>query len=254
MVVSGLVLPAAWPVNVRTGPSECDANAPPSVRVNRIFRDAAEDACIGALSPDSEQQDALSVIVRETPIAGLLVLEPSRHRDSRGCFAETWSSRTFAGLGLPTGFVQDNLSLSHRVGTVRGLHCQAPPHAQGKLVRCAHGALTDVAVDVRRGSATYGQHVMVDLTAANGRQLWIPAGFLHGFVTRQPDTELAYKCTAAYDAGSERVVRWDSLGIDWGLDRSPTLSERDATAPAFADFDSPFHTADREKETLACAS
>ena len=130
--------------------------------------------------------------------------------------------------------------MSAAVGGLRGLHFQAPPHAQGKLVRCGRGRLLDVAVDVRRGSPSYGRWVAEELSFENGRQLWIPAGFLHGFVTREPDTEICYKCTDHYAPDCDGGVAWDSVGIDWGLDGAPVLSAKDAAAPALADFDSPF--------------
>lgn len=178
--------------------------------------------------------------IETTPIAGLLVLTPRRFGDARGFFAETWNRRTLeaAGVHLPE-FVQDNHSVSAAAGTLRGLHYQAPPHAQGKLVRCGRGRLWDVAADARRGSLTYGQWFGIELSAANGRQLWIPAGFLHGFVTREPDTEVIYKCTDYYAPQADGAVRWDSLGIGWGVE-APVLSEKDAAAPSFAEFQSPF--------------
>ena len=179
--------------------------------------------------------------IEKTALPGVLILVPSRHGDSRGFFAESWNRRTLreAGLDLPE-FVQDNHSLSAAAGTLRGLHFQAPPHAQGKLVRCGRGRLLDVAVDVRRGSPSYGRWVAEELSFENGRQLWIPAGFLHGFVTREPDTEICYKCTDHYAPDCDGGVAWDSVGIDWGLDGAPVLSAKDAAAPALADFDSPF--------------
>ncbi len=146
------------------------------------------------------------------------------------------------GLNLPE-FVQDNHSLSRDTGTIRGLHFQSPPHAQGKLVRCGRGRLFDVAVDIRQGSPTYGKWVGADLSFENGRQLWIPAGFLHGFVTREPDTEIIYKCTDHYAPECDGAVRWDSgtIGIDWDLSgAAPVLSGKDAGAQDFADFTSPF--------------
>lgn len=178
--------------------------------------------------------------IETTALSGVLVLTPARFGDSRGFFSESWNRRTLtaAGVELPE-FVQDNHSLSARKGTLRGLHYQAPPHAQGKLVRCGRGALIDVAVDGRRGSPTYGQHVAVELSFENGRQLWIPAGFLHGFVTLSDDTEICYKCTDYYDKASDGAVRWDSLGIDWGVS-DPVLSDKDRDAVAFSDWQSPF--------------
>lgn len=180
--------------------------------------------------------------IETTALPGVLIIVPPRHGDDRGFFSESWNRRSLeaAGVSLPE-FVQDNHSLSRQAGTVRGLHYQSPPHAQGKLVRCGRGRLLDIAVDARRDSPTYGQWVGVELSFENGRQLWIPAGFLHGFVTREPDTEIVYKCTAHYDRDSDGAVRWDSLGIDWGVE-SPMLSPKDAGAPAFADWSSPFVT------------
>ncbi|WP_026759163.1 dTDP-4-dehydrorhamnose 3,5-epimerase [Sediminimonas qiaohouensis] len=175
-----------------------------------------------------------------THLQGVLILTPRRHGDARGFFSETWNRRTLeaAGVFLPE-FVQDNHSMSARAGTLRGLHYQAPPHAQGKLVRCGRGRLFDVAVDVRRDSSTYGQWLGIELSFENGRQIWIPPGFLHGFVTREPETEIQYKCTDYYAPDCDGAVRWDSVGIDWGL-RDPILSEKDAQAVPFDAFESPF--------------
>ena len=178
--------------------------------------------------------------IEETKLPGVRILTPRRFGDERGFFAETWNARTFADAGLDTAFVQDNHSLSEKVGTLRGLHFQAPPHAQGKLVRCGAGRLLDVALDIRRGSPTYGDWLAIELSAANGRMLWIPKGFAHGFVTREPGTEIVYKCSDFYAADADRAIRWDSCGIDWGLHGDPVLSGKDAEAPAFAAFDSPF--------------
>ncbi|WP_417601095.1 dTDP-4-dehydrorhamnose 3,5-epimerase [Pararhodobacter oceanensis] len=179
-----------------------------------------------------------------TQLDGVLLLTPRRFGDARGFFAETWNEATLreAGLHLPH-FVQDNHSFSAARGTVRGLHYQAPPVAQGKLVRCARGRLMDVAVDVRRGSKTYGQWIAEELSFENGRQLWIPAGFLHGFATLEPDTEIAYKCTARYAPEVEGAVHFNDpdLAIDWGVDlTTAVVSEKDAAAAAFADWTSPF--------------
>ena len=178
--------------------------------------------------------------IEETALPGVLILTPARHGDARGFFSESWNRRTLeeAGVRLPE-FVQDNHSLSAKAGTLRGLHYQAPPHEQGKLVRCGRGALYDVAVDGRRGSPTYGQWVGVELSFENGRQLWVPPGFLHGFVTREDDTEVVYKCTGFYDKAADGTVRWDSLGIDWGV-AEPILSDKDKAAVPFAQWQSPF--------------
>ncbi|MDA7635188.1 dTDP-4-dehydrorhamnose 3,5-epimerase [Alphaproteobacteria bacterium] len=153
------------------------------------------------------------------------------------CF---YDKRLFSGLGLDAEFVQDNYSLSHAVRTLRGLHFQAPPAAQGKLVRCGHGAIFDVAVDIRRGSPAYGQWEGYKLTEENGHQLYVPMGFAHGFVTLEPDSEIVYKCTDYYVLETEGAVRWDSCDINLPLSVDPTLSDKDAIAPALADFDSPF--------------
>lgn len=130
--------------------------------------------------------------------------------------------------------------MSREVGTLRGLHFQSPPQPQAKLVRCGRGRLFDVAVDIRKGSPTYGQWFGAELSFDNGLQLLIPAGFLHGFITREPDTEIIYKCSDYYAPDCDGAVAWDSCGIDWGFEGTPVLSEKDAVAPALADFDSPF--------------
>ena len=165
---------------------------------------------------------------------------PSRFGDNRGYFGETYSRRKYSVLGFDVEFVQDNHSLSHVVGTLRGLHFQAPPHPQGKLVRCGRGAIFDVAVDIRRCSPTYGQWEGYELSADTGHQLYVPVGFAHGFVTLEPDSEIVYKCTDYYAPETEGAVRWNSCGIEWPLSGDPILSDKDAIAPALADFDSPF--------------
>lgn len=171
---------------------------------------------------------------------GLMLINPALHKDDRGWFSETWSAPRLAAAGLDVAFLQDNHSHSTRAGTLRGLHYQAPPHAQAKLVRCTRGTVRDVAVDARRGSPTFGRWVAVELSADNHRQLLIPAGFLHGFVTLTDGTEVQYKCSDIYTPDCDGAVRWDSLGIDWGLPGDPILSGKDAAAPAFADWTSPF--------------
>lgn len=178
----------------------------------------------------------------ETPLAGAFILTPRRFGDARGWFSEVWNSRTLAEVGIEVAFVQDNHSFSAPKGTLRGLHYQSPPHAQGKLVRCASGTVWDVAVDVRGPSSTYGAWHGVELSAENGRQFWIPEGFLHAFVTLTENAEVLYKCTDHYAPDCDGGVLWNSasLGIDWPLDGDPILSEKDATAPDFADWTSPF--------------
>ena len=179
--------------------------------------------------------------VEKTKLDGVLLITPKRFGDTRGFFSESWNRRAMTDAGLDIGWVQDNHSLSVQPGTVRGLHFQAPPHAQAKLLRCGRGTLFDVAVDVRKGSPTYGAWVGYELSADNGRQLLIPAGFLHGFATLAPETEIIYKCSDYYAPECDGAVRFDSLDIDWKLGPlEPVLSEKDATAQAFSDFDSPF--------------
>jgi len=180
--------------------------------------------------------------IEQTPLAGVLILTPNRFGDDRGFFSESWNRRVLADHGIDLDFVQDNHSLSAATGTVRGLHYQSPPAAQDKLVRCGQGALFDVAVDVRRGSPTYGQWFGIELSAENGKQLLVPKGFLHGFITRAPNTEIIYKCTDYYAPDCDGAVRFDDplIGIDWGLDGDPVLSAKDAVAPGLAEFDTPF--------------
>ena len=167
---------------------------------------------------------------------------PQRFSDRRGFFAETYSRQKYLEMGIDVEFVQDNHSLSRDVETLRGLHFQAPPHAQGKLVRSGRGALFDVAVDIRRGSPTYGQWVGYELSAKNGHQLYVPMGFAHGFVTLEPDSEIVYKCSDYYAPEAEGALRWDDpdIGIEWPLQGNPILSEKDAIAPLLKDFESPF--------------
>ena len=183
------------------------------------------------------------MLVESTALRGLLLIKPKRFGDHRGFFAETYSTRVLAEHGAKERFVQDNHSLSAQVGTVRGLHFQVPPHAQAKLLRCGRGSLFDVAVDIRKGSPTYGQWFGAELSFENGWQMFIPAGFAHGFVTREPETEIVYKCSDYYAPETEGALRFDDpdIGIDWGLDSSEViLSEKDTLAGSFADFDSPF--------------
>lgn len=169
-------------------------------------------------------------------------IEPRRFGDARGFFAETWSRPKMAEAGIDIDFVQDNHSFSAAAGTVRGLHFQAPPRAQDKLVRCGRGRLWDVAVDIRAGSPTYGHWYGTELSFENGRQLLVPAGFAHGFVTLEPDTEIVYKCSDTYAPETEGALLWNDpdLAIDWPLPGEPVLSEKDAAAPRFAGFESPF--------------
>ena len=177
-----------------------------------------------------------------TSLPDVLILTPKRFGDDRGWFMETFNAARVAEAGLNLSFVQDNHSMSAKVGTLRGLHFQTPPHAQDKLVRCSKGAILDVAVDIRRGSPTYGKWTAVELTEANGKQLLVPKGFLHGFVTRSENTEVQYKCTDVYAPDCDGGIRWDDaeIGIDWGLTGDPVLSAKDTVAPLLRDYDSPF--------------
>ncbi len=173
---------------------------------------------------------------------GLQVLSTNRHTDERGFFAETYCRKKFVEYGINIEFVQDNHSISETAGTLRGLHFQAPPFAQAKLVRCGRGAIFDVALDIRRGSPTYGQWQGIELTEENGLQFFIPIGFAHGFVSLVPSSEIIYKCSEYYAPEKEGSIVWNdpSLAIEWPLDGKPMLSSKDATAPQFESFESPF--------------
>lgn len=166
-----------------------------------------------------------------------------RHGDERGFFSETYNQEAYSRAGIKSVFVQDNHSLSHQAGTVRGLHFQVPPPAQAKLVRCGRGSIFDVAVDLRAGSPTFGQWHGELLSFENGKQLYIPEGFAHGFMTLERDTEIVYKCADFYAPECEGSVRFDDpgIGIEWpdpGV--VPTLSDKDARAPLLSDINSPF--------------
>ena len=178
--------------------------------------------------------------IEDTSLPGVKLLTPARFGDARGFFSESYSRRVLAEHGITLDFVQDNHSMSAQVGTVRGLHFQSPPHAQDKLVRCGRGRLFDVAVDIRKGSPTYGQWYGAELSFDNGQQLLVPAGFLHGFVTREPDTEIIYKCSDYYAPDCDGAVHWDSCGIDWAFEGDPVISAKDAAAVPLSEFDSPF--------------
>lgn len=185
----------------------------------------------------------MSIEATDLALPGALLLKVKRHGDPRGSFSEVWSRRQFAACGIHSDFVQDNWSLSREVNTVRGLHYQAPPHAQDKLVRVTRGRITDVIVDIRKGSPTFGRFEAVDLSADDGLQIFVPSGFLHGFVTREPDTEVVYKCSNYYAPGFEGAVRFDDpdLAIAWGVEADDAiLSEKDAKAPSFRELGSPF--------------
>ena len=185
----------------------------------------------------------MSSVFEETSLPGVAVITPRRFEDPRGYFSETWNKKMLAEYGVDIDFVQDNQSMSVHAGTLRGLHYQTPPHAQDKLVRCTRGAIFDIAVDIRAGSPSYGQWIGVELTAENGKQLLVPKGFLHGFVTRQPDTEVMYKCSDFYAPDCDAGIRFDDpeIGIDWGCPADEiTLSEKDTGHPSLRDITSPF--------------
>ena len=171
-------------------------------------------------------------------------LIPTRRlEDDRGWFVETYHQPRWAERGVAETFVQDNHSFSRLAGTIRGIHFQAPPHAQAKLVRCARGSIRDYAIDLRAGSPSYGRHVFADLSADNGDQLYIPVGFGHAFVTLEPDSEVIYKVSDIYAPAAEGGLRWDcpAIGIDWPLPPGgPVLSPKDEALPLLADWISPF--------------
>ena len=176
--------------------------------------------------------------VERLNIPEVILVTPPRFGDHRGFFSEVFKLEQFAQAGIDVPFVQDNQSLSREVGVIRGLHCQIAPHPQGKLVRCIRGAIWDVAVDAREGSATYGQWAAAELSAENGSQLWVPAGFLHGFCTLVPDTEVLYKVTDKYSKECERGVVWDDpeLALPWPVAAgAAVLSEKDVVLPRMKD-------------------
>ncbi len=178
----------------------------------------------------------------ETPLKDLFLIEPKVWRDDRGYFFESYNEKAFNDAGIKAKFIQDNQSFSQK-GALRGLHGQANPHAQGKLVRVIQGKVLDIAVDIRKDSSTYGQHYSVELSAENFRMIWVPPGFLHGFSTLEDNTIFCYKCTNLYNKDSEIGVIWNDkdLNIDWGLKpEEAILSPKDLILPNFKDLKSPF--------------
>jgi dTDP-4-dehydrorhamnose 3,5-epimerase len=185
--------------------------------------------------------------IEKTTLDDVLVLTPRRFGDDRGWLSESWNAAQLRAAGIDMDFVQDNHSFSAKRGTLRGLHYQSPPHAQGKLVRATRGAILDVAVDFRAGSPHFGKWVGVELSAENGKQVLVPKGFLHGFLTLTDDVEVQYKCTDVYAPDCDGAVRWDdpTIGIDWamcgGLPADGVqLSAKDGMAPYLADAVCPF--------------
>lgn len=191
---------------------------------------------------------------KQAPLPGLWEITPKRFFDHRGFFSESYNANVFAEHGIDLAFVQDNHSFSTTVGTVRGLHFQSPPHAQYKLVRCGRGKIFDVAVDVRKNSPTYGQWHGVELSFENGKQLMVPAGFLHGFMTLEPDSEIVYKCTNTYASEYDGAVLWNDpdIGIEWPLSGiTAVLSAKDKAAPLMKNFDSPFNFEEGQVSNLS---
>ncbi|HUN52486.1 MAG TPA: dTDP-4-dehydrorhamnose 3,5-epimerase [Candidatus Sulfotelmatobacter sp.] len=177
--------------------------------------------------------------VEATAVPDVKLVRPVRHRDARGWFLEAWNRRAFAAAGIAADFVQDNRAGSAAVGTVRGLHFQIAPHAQGKLVHVLKGAVFDVAVDIRRYSATFGRHVSVTLTAESGEQLWVPPGFAHGYCTLTPDCEVGYRVSDYYAPQCERGLLWNdpALGIAWPVAPAKAIvNPRDGAWPVLADL------------------
>jgi dTDP-4-dehydrorhamnose 3,5-epimerase len=176
--------------------------------------------------------------VERLAIPDVVLISPTKRNDDRGFFSEVYRSDVFSSLKIEADFVQENHAFSAQRGVLRGLHFQTPPHAQGKLVRCVRGAVVDVAVDIRRGSPSFGRHVSVALSAENWRQVWIPPGFAHGYVTLEPNCEVIYKVTAYYHPASDRGIAWDdpTLAIDWRIPASDVIvSAKDLQHPRLAD-------------------
>ncbi|MEJ6793698.1 MAG: dTDP-4-dehydrorhamnose 3,5-epimerase [Flavobacteriales bacterium] len=176
----------------------------------------------------------------KTPIENLLVLEPKVFEDERGYFFESFNKKKFEDIGIKESFVQDNQSLSNK-NVLRGLHFQAPPFAQGKLVRVITGSVLDIAVDIRKESATYGKYFSIILSEQNKKMFWIPPGFAHGFLTLEDKTIFSYKCSGDYNPSSEGSLLWNDpqLNIEWNIDE-PIVSAKDQEAQAFTSFKSPF--------------
>ncbi len=173
-----------------------------------------------------------------TALEGCYQVRPFFAEDVRGTFVKTFHAERFTALGLPTEWREEYYS-SSRKGVIRGMHFQTPPHDHEKLVYCMQGRVLDVVVDLRKGSPTYGRHLAVELDASRGHGLMIPKGMAHGFLALTEEVLMAYKVTTVYAPASDAGIRWDSFGLDWGIDQ-PIVSARDLAHPAFGDFDSPF--------------
>jgi dTDP-4-dehydrorhamnose 3,5-epimerase len=191
------------------------------------------------MRPARSMREDFVVEIRPLNIAEVKLVIPKIHRDFRGFLSETYNRRLMSAAGIAAEFVQDNHSLSVEAGTLRGLHYQIPPHAQGKLVRVVRGSIFDVAVDIRSGSPTFGQHVSAILSAENWTQMWVPAGFAHGFCTLEPNTEVIYKVTAYYAPECDRGLQWDDavLGIRWPVGPDNVkLSDKDRRQPVLKEI------------------
>lgn len=181
--------------------------------------------------------------IQPLDISGILLIQPRKFGDARGYFSETYNKAALAEAGFNREFVQDNHTLSTQRGVVRGLHFQAPPYAQDKLIRVLRGRIFDIAVDLRRSSPSYGRHIAIELSADNWQQLLIPAGFAHGFATLEANTEVAYKVTNFYAPAHDFGMRWNdpALGIDWPVTPAEAItSDKDRALPLFGDMQSPF--------------
>ena len=186
---------------------------------------------------------ATSLRVTKLEIPEVLLIQGVRYSDERGWFSVTYNQKAYSDVGIIAKFCQENLSLSRVVFTVRGLHYQRPPKTQAKLIHVLSGRILDVAVDLRKDSATFGHHVAVELSAENGNQLYIPQGFAHGFITRAPDTLVGYKVDEEYAANLEGGIAWSdpALGINWGSGSNPiVISDKDRILPRFGEIESPF--------------
>jgi dTDP-4-dehydrorhamnose 3,5-epimerase len=182
-------------------------------------------------------------IIAAEGLPAVRVIRPHRHQDARGYFSEVWREDAMRQAGIDVRFVQENHTLSRIKGTIRGLHFQIGPAAQGKLVRCVRGSIFDVAVDIRRGSPTFGRHVSLILSTENWKQLYVPIGFAHGYCTLEPETEVTYKVTAYYDPASERGLAWDDpeIGIAWPVDgEKAVLVSRDRLHPRLSELSDVF--------------
>ena len=180
--------------------------------------------------------------ITATNIPDVKIIDPGRHTDDRGWLSEIWNPLALADNGLDISFVQDNQSHNPHAGSIRALHFQLPPHAQGKLIVCLSGRIYDVALDLRVGSPTYGDHVGLEMDATDTRQMWIPPGFAHGFCTLEDKTIFAYKCTAFYNKDCDGGLSWNdpSLNVAWPKEMNYIISDKDRNLPVFEGFKSPF--------------